>query len=112
MCVDGNCRCERQGRWYRTLVVGLLAIIAAAVVSERSSMLPAATAQIPDTAAQRQAIVEQLQITNQLLDRILMHLETKAVKVRVAGSDEKDGAGSDGTSSRPTVSPFTGSRSR
>lgn len=103
---------DRGTMWYRTAVVGLLLIIAIAVMNERTSMLPVVNGQIPDTAAQRQAIVEQLQITNQLLDRILMHLETKAVKVRVAGSDEKDGAGSDGASSRPTVSPFTGSRSR
>ncbi len=105
---DGS---ERVTRWYRVAVVGLLAVIAAALLDGRPSLLPAASAQIPDTGLQRQQIVDELRVTNQLLDRIARHLETRTVKVRVASPDELDTDGDARTKGGTTVSPFSGKRS-
>ena len=81
-------------RWTRCVLVAitvLLTVIAVELWGGRPSMLPAARAQIPDTAAQRQQILVESKRTNELLGRILDHLRTKPIKVRMVGTDKPKG---------------------
>lgn len=70
----------------------LLAIIAVELWAGRPSLLPAASAQIPDTALQRNQQLMEIRRTNQLLDKILVHLQTKPIKVQAADTDQKSGS--------------------
>lgn len=46
-----------------------------------------ASAQIPDSAAQRKQLIEELRRTNELLARIDETIRTHTIKVRVTGAD-------------------------
>lgn len=100
---------DRSARLFRIAVVALLAIIALALWDDRPSMLSQAVGQIPDTAMQRKQMVDEQRITNQLLARILKHLETKPIKTRAAGTDDFNDAGDQPGAAR---SPFAGRPSR
>lgn len=83
----------KHDRFLRGILVTiaiLLAVIAVALWDRRPSMLPTAQAQIPDTAKQRQQVVEESRRTNQLLSQILTHLRTKPVKVQIEATDERE----------------------
>jgi len=70
----------------------LLAIIAVELWAQRPSLLPAASAQIPDSGRQRNELLMETRKTNQLLDKILVHLQTKPIKVQAADTDQKNGS--------------------
>ncbi|HKQ50609.1 MAG TPA: hypothetical protein VJZ71_21240 [Phycisphaerae bacterium] len=73
-----------------TSIVGLLAVIAVELwvgLSASSS----AVAQIPDTGLQRQLIVEEGRKTNALLEKILEHLRSGCVKVKLESADKASG---------------------
>lgn len=81
-------------RWTRCVLLAitvLLTVIAVELWGGRPSMLPAAQAQIPDTAAQRQQILVESKRTNALLGQILEHLRSKPVKVQMVGTDKPKG---------------------
>ncbi|MBX3394861.1 MAG: hypothetical protein KF841_05800 [Phycisphaerae bacterium] len=100
---------DRASRLFRISVVALLAVIAVALWDSRPSLLPQAVGQIPDTALQRKQMVDEQRTTNQLLARILKHLETKPIKTRAAGTDDFNDAGERPDAAR---SPFAGRPSR
>ncbi|MCA9254206.1 MAG: hypothetical protein KDA33_01155 [Phycisphaerales bacterium] len=75
-----------------TVIAVLMAIIAVELAGSGMPGLPSAHAQVPDTAKQRQAIVEETQQSNRLLSAILEHLRSKTVKVEIKTTDtRKDG---------------------
>lgn len=86
---------DRYTRLLLTALVVLLTIIAFELWAGRPSDLPAAHAQIPDTALQRKQILDEGQRTNELLEQILKHLQTKPIQVRIA-ADERDNPRSGG----------------
>lgn len=49
--------------------------------------VPVANAQIPDSAAQRNRLIEEIRRTNQLLTQIDETLHKHTIKVRVVGAD-------------------------
>jgi hypothetical protein len=73
-----------------TVIAVLLAIIAVELGLERPDIVPAAQAQIPDAGQQRYQAIAEAQRTNELLQEILDHLRTKAIKVemRTDGADK------------------------
>lgn len=71
-----------------TALVALLSVIAVELWVLRPGGPAAARAQIPDTALQRQNIVEETKRTNALLEQILDHLKSKPIRVTF-GADEK-----------------------
>lgn len=71
---------NRAARGCRIVTAAALAAIAVALWDGRG-LLPAASAQVPDTARQRLEMVREQQRTNQLLEEILEHLRTKPVRV-------------------------------
>ncbi|RIK66396.1 MAG: hypothetical protein DCC65_09640 [Planctomycetota bacterium] len=81
---------DRYTRGILTALTVLLAVIAIELWAGRPSDLPAAQAQIPDTGLQRKIIADEAQRTNQLLEQILEHLQSKPIRVRVV-ADESSG---------------------
>ncbi len=78
------------------LLLSCIAAVLAIIAIELSDRLPlprstAALAQIPDTARQRQDIVNETRRTNELLAQILEHLQGKPVKVVVESPDKARG---------------------
>lgn len=73
-----------------TSIVGLLAIIAVELWVGLSAA-GRAVAQIPDTGLQRQLIVEEGRKTNALLEKILEHLRSGSVKVKLESADKTGG---------------------
>ncbi|MBK8270844.1 MAG: hypothetical protein IPK83_22060 [Planctomycetes bacterium] len=100
---------DRTTRIFQAAVVVLLGLIAAALWDNRPSLLPQAVAQIPDTAMQRKQLVDEQKATNELLARILRHLETKPIKVQTVGTDETKG---DSAAPKDGRSPFAGRPAR
>ena len=83
---------DRFTRGVLVALTVLLTVIAIELWAGRPDMVPAAQAQVPDSGAQRNQIIEDGRRTNQLLEQILEHLRTKAVKVSIADTDKaKDG---------------------
>jgi hypothetical protein len=80
-----------------TTITGLMAIIAVELwvgLSDGSR----AQAQIPDTGLQRKQIVDEARRTNELLEKILDHLRTGSVKVKLENADKSGGKKSGGGS--------------
>jgi hypothetical protein len=73
-----------------TSIVGLLAIIAVELWAGLGSA-PRALAQIPDTGLQRQQLVDEARKTNALLEKILEHLRSGSVKVKLESADKSGG---------------------
>jgi len=82
---------DRWTRYVLLAITVLLTVIAVELWGGRPSMLPAARAQIPDTAAQTQQLIVESKRTNQLLGQILDHLRTKPIKVQMVGTDKPKG---------------------
>ena len=88
---------ERPATVRRTqLLLSCIAAVLAIIAIELSDRLPlprssAAVAQIPDTARQRQDIVNEARRTNELLAQILDHLRGKPIKVVVESPDKARG---------------------
>ncbi len=98
---------DRATRLFQWAVVILLGLIAAALWDGRPSLLPQAAAQIPDTALQRKQMIDEQRVTNELLARILKHLETRPIKTRAMSADEnRDDANKSDADRRPPVSVF------
>lgn len=83
---------DRFTRCLLVVLTVLLAIIAVELWAGQPSALPAASAQIPDSGLQRNQQLMEIRKTNQLLDQILEHLQTKPIKVQAADTDQKNGA--------------------
>ena len=84
----------RPDRAFRILLTGvviLLGVIAVELSDRGPALLPAAVAQIPDTAKQRADILSETKRTNELLGQILDHLRGKSVKVVVTAADKPGG---------------------
>jgi hypothetical protein len=83
---------DRFTRGVLIALIALLTVIAIELWAGRPDMVPAAQAQVPDSGLQRYQILDEARRTNQLLEQILEHLRTKAVKVSIADTDKaKDG---------------------
>jgi hypothetical protein len=82
---------DRGTRLLLATLTGLLGVIAVELWAGRPDLVPAASAQIPDTGLQRQQIVEEARRTNQLLEQILSHLRAKPIKVIAAGVEKREG---------------------
>ena len=85
--VRHECTLDRFTRGLLLVLTVLLAVIAIELWAARPSMTPAAMAQVPDSGAQRNQMIEETRRTNQLLEQILDHLKTKTVKVKMADTD-------------------------
>lgn len=73
-----------------TTIAGLLAVVAVELwvgLGESGRV----QAQIPDTALQRKQIVDEARQTNELLQKILDHLRTGSVKVKLESADKATG---------------------
>ena len=73
-----------------TTIAGLLAVVAVELwvgLGESGR----AQAQIPDTGLQRQQILEEARKTNTVLEKILDHLRTGSVKVKMESADKASG---------------------
>jgi hypothetical protein len=90
---NSELRLDRYTRTVLTALVVLLSVIAVELWVAMPSGIPNAQAQIPDTAMQRQQIAQESQKTNDLLQKILDHLRTGTVKVRMETADKRSGKG-------------------
>jgi len=72
-------------------IVVLLGVIAVELSDRLPTPVSTAVAQIPDTARQRQDIVNETKRTNDLLAQILDHLRGKPVKVVIESPDKARG---------------------
>ncbi len=73
-----------------TTIAGLLCVIAVELwvgLGDRGRV----QAQIPDTGLQRKQIVDETRQTNDLLQKILDHLRTGSVKVKMESADKPTG---------------------
>ena len=70
------------------IVIALQLVILAGQWLEGPKMLPAAQAQSINSAADRQAIIDELKSVNSKLDRLVGVLESGNVQVRVTQSDQ------------------------
>ena len=78
-------------RWLRALlsaIVCLLAVIAIELSVLVAPLQPRACAQIPDSGRQRYELLDAQKKTTASLERILQHLRTQTVKVKVVGTDK------------------------
>jgi hypothetical protein len=82
---------DRYTRLLLTALVVLLSMIAVELWVALPGGVPSAHAQIPDTAMQRQQIAQESQRTNDLLQKILDHLKTGSIKVRMETADKRTG---------------------
>lgn len=80
---------DRYTRGLLTALVVLLTIIAIELWAGRPDSVPAAHAQIPDTALQRLEIVQESRRTNVLLEQILDHLKSKTIQVTIKADEGK-----------------------
>jgi len=76
-------RLDRYSRTLLTLLTVLLAILVVELWSHRPAMIPAAAAQVPDAAAQRQHLLVEQRRTNELLERIAKLLDERLPRERV-----------------------------
>ena len=81
---------DRFTRGVLAALTVLLTVIAVELWAWLPSTAPAAMAQVPDSGAQRNQIIDEAHRTNQLLEQILDHLRTKTVKVKNADTDKAD----------------------
>lgn len=84
---------DRFTRMILTALTLLLAIIAVELWAFAPDTTPRASAQIPDTGMQRKLIVDESKRTNELLERILDHLETKPIRVHLIADEKSDAEG-------------------
>lgn len=82
---------DRFTRRLLLAITVLLTIIAVELWGGRPSLLPVASAQIPDSGKQRYDMIAEAKKTNKLLGEILSHLRTGSVKVVIAPTDKKPG---------------------
>ena len=75
------------------IAVSLLSLIAIQLWCGSVSVLPSASAQIPDTGLQRKQLIDEQRRTNELLEQILDTLQSRTIKVYVAASDKGGAAG-------------------
>lgn len=81
-----------NARWLRWSLTAI-ALFLAVIVIELSVLIgpiePRANAQIPDGGLQRKQLLEAQQKTNVTLERILQHLRTQTIKVKMVGTDKE-----------------------
>ncbi len=87
---------DRFTRCVLLAITALLTMIVIELWAARPDMLPAATAQVPDSGRQRLEMIKATRKTNRLLEQILQHLRAKPIKVTIQTTDK-----SSGTKSRP-----------
>jgi hypothetical protein len=78
-------------RWLQALlsaIVCLLAVIAIELSALLGPMQPRALAQIPDSGKQRYELLDAQKKTSANLERILQHLRTQTIKVKVVSTDK------------------------
>ncbi len=78
-------------RWLRALlsaIVCLLAVIAIELSVLMAPVQPRALAQIPDSGKQRYQLLDAQKRTTANLERILQHLRTQTIKVKVVSTDK------------------------
>ena len=78
-------------RWLRALlsaIVCLLAVIALELSVLMGPVQPRALAQIPDSGKQRYELLDAQRKTIATVERILQHLRTQTIKVKVVGTDK------------------------
>ena len=76
-------------RWSLSAIAALLVVIAIELSVLIGPLAPRAHAQIPDSGLQRRQLLEAQNDTNAKLDRILQHLRTQTIKVKVVGTDKE-----------------------
>ena len=84
-------RLDRATRGLICILTGLLAVIVVELWVGLPSSVPSAIAQIPDTALQRENILDEAKKTNRLLEKILDHLKSGTVKVKSESADKRGG---------------------
>ncbi len=83
---------DRYTRVILTVLTVFCGVIAVELWERQPTALPAAEAQVPDTALQRKQLIEEARHTNDLLERIATRLEKGTIKVRMqAGADREKG---------------------
>ena len=76
-------------RWSLTAIAVLLAVIAIELSALVGPLQPRAYGLIPDGGLQRKQLLDAQLKTNGALDRILQHLRTQTIKVKVVGTDKE-----------------------
>ena len=79
---------QRSLRWLLAAIVVFLALIAVELSVLTGSVMPYASAQVPDEGLQRLELLEAQRLTNTRLEQILRHLQTQTIKVEVTGTDK------------------------
>ena len=79
---------ERGVKRMLACITAFLVVIAVELAMLMPGHTPTVQAQIPDTALQRQNILVETQRTNELLQKILGHLQSKSVKVVMQGAEK------------------------
>ena len=83
---------DRFTRRVLCLIAIILAVIAAELWVALPAIGPKAQAQIPDSGLQRHVMIDEVQRTNRLLDRLLDHLQTKRIKVTTQADEKNESA--------------------
>ena len=82
---------DRFTRCVLLAITALLTMIVIELWAARPDMLPAATAQVPDSGRQRLEMIKATRKTNRLLEQILQHLRAKPIKVTIQTTDKSSG---------------------
>jgi hypothetical protein len=78
----------KSSKWL-VAIVGLQLLTVAGQWLGQPSMLPTASAQIPDAGGQRAEMIDQIKQTNARLDRLITLLESGNVQVKTVASEKK-----------------------
>jgi hypothetical protein len=79
----------RKRRFFAGFLGVLVLLTCLRVWTAPADLVPLARAQIPDSGAQRQMLVEETRKTNRLLTEIKQLLESHTFNVRVRGADNQ-----------------------
>jgi hypothetical protein len=87
---------DRFTRRVLCLIAAILALIAMELWVAMPGQGPQARAQIPDSGLQRHQLIDDVRKTNELLERVLKHLETQRIKVTTRADEKNEAAGPGG----------------
>ncbi len=79
----------QRARWLRHVIVGFVLLTCFRIWTGAQPMVESARAQLPDSAAQRFRLIEEIRRSNELLADIRKILDTQTLNVRLQGADNQ-----------------------
>ena len=79
----------KSNRWYGVMFLLQVLTLGAVMTSQGPGILPAASAQVMDSGAQRAQLVEEMKSLNTKMDRLLGLLEGGKLQVQAVTPDER-----------------------